>query len=380
MAALYDSMGFTVSGNGSDGQTQTMEIAGIRSERSTDVRWVVIGGGPVSHHLRRRLANPRQRDDVPSDRSEAPMVLVLVADDGDFAAITGQRPEVRRAGIIRDVQDALAPGREGSGQGSVAQKPLRVVVISSAVVCGASLSRGVIEDSDPVVTGHEPGIAGDLALYEASVRESLDGWGDEAPPLTMVRCASLVGPEVDTMITRHFEAPRLLAVREADRPWQFLHVDDLVTAVRLVVDQDIDGAVTAGAVRSSPDGTVVPDVEPTETVARIASRRIIALRSSAAFSTAERLHRTGVLTAPASDLAYAVYPWTVGSATLAEHGWRSTVSSAECTRQIADQVRGQLGMGGRRWRSTGAAALGAAGAAVALVGTAALLRQSHGRR
>lgn len=399
MEALYDAKTFTVSGNRSDGHTQTMEKAEIRSERSAAVRWQVVGNGPVSTFLRRVLAESSLASSPggePVDRT----VAVLVADDGDFAAITGQRPEARRSRIVRDIHEALSPttpvgtpdvladeGRETTdepdriGSRTVRSDQLsRVIVISSAVVYGAFASRETIVDSDPVLTAHELGIAGDVALYESSVRDVLDSLGDAAPPLTVVRCASLVGPDVDTMITRHFESPRLLAVREVDRAWQFLHLEDLVTAVRLIVEQEIDGSVTAGAMRATADGSVLPDVEATETVARIASRRIIELRSSAAFATAERLHRAGVLTAPASDLAYAVYPWTVQSSTLVEYGWRSQVTTAECARQIADQVRGQVGMGGRRFRSTGAAALGAAGAAVALVGTAALVRQSNRHR
>ena len=51
------------------------------------------------------------------------------------------------------------------------------------------------------------------------------------PPLvTVLRPAALVGQGVDTMITRHFEAPRLLTVRGAVREWQFVHIEDLASA------------------------------------------------------------------------------------------------------------------------------------------------------
>ena len=51
----------------------------------------------------------------------------------------------------------------------------------------------------------------------------------------MLRPAALVGGGVDTIFTRHFEAPRLLAVKGSRTCWQFCHVDDLLSAIELVV-------------------------------------------------------------------------------------------------------------------------------------------------
>ena len=65
--------------------------------------------------------------------------------------------------------------------------------------------------------------------------------------ITAVRPAALVGDGVDTVITRHFEAPRLLTLRGAEPAWQFCHVDDLGSAVALVVGPGRRGAVSVGA-------------------------------------------------------------------------------------------------------------------------------------
>ena len=51
--------------------------------------------------------------------------------------------------------------------------------------------------------------------------------------VTVVRPATLVGPDVDSVLTRHFEAPRLLVVRDSSPRWQFCHVDDLAPALEL---------------------------------------------------------------------------------------------------------------------------------------------------
>jgi hypothetical protein len=52
--------------------------------------------------------------------------------------------------------------------------------------------------------------------------------------------------------------------------------------------------------------------------------RRVELPSSLAFSTAERLHRVGVLPAPPGDLAFVAYPWAVSSRRLREAGWQPT--------------------------------------------------------
>src|SRR5258707_12913429 len=42
--------------------------------------------------------------------------------------------------------------------------------------------------------------------------------------ITVVRPAALVGEGIDTVITRHFESPRLLAGKGCAPRWQFCHV------------------------------------------------------------------------------------------------------------------------------------------------------------
>jgi nucleoside-diphosphate-sugar epimerase len=226
-----------------------------------------------------------------------------------------------------------------------------------------------VRDDEPVpVPDPQESLVGDLQAVElelARVRRRRGG-----PVLTVLRPAPLVGPGVDTMVTRHFEAPRLLTVRGAAREWQFLHVDDLVAAVELVLDQRLGGTFTLGA----------QDALSTAQVLELSGMRSIELAAVTAFGTAERLHRVGALPAPSSELAYVVYPWTVTSEGLRAAGWESWWTSEACLQVLLDSVRGRLGVGGRRIGTKDAAALGAAGAAVALIGTAAVWRQARARR
>jgi len=61
--------------------------------------------------------------------------------------------------------------------------------------------------------------------------------------VTVVRPAALVGPGVDTYLTRHFEAPRLLVVRGTEPIWQFCHVDDLLSALEYAALGKVTGVV-----------------------------------------------------------------------------------------------------------------------------------------
>jgi hypothetical protein len=106
--------------------------------------------------------------------------------------------------------------------------------------------------------------------------------------------------------------------------------------------------------------------------------RHVELTESMAFSTAERLHRLGVLPAPASDLDFVVRPWAVSSARLLEAGWSPTYDNATCLGVLLEQVRGHHAVASRRLDRKDAA-LGAAGAAVALVGTASVVRRRRRR-
>jgi nucleoside-diphosphate-sugar epimerase len=57
----------------------------------------------------------------------------------------------------------------------------------------------------------------------------------------------VVGRGVDTVLTRHFEAPRLLVVRDSRPCWQFCHLDDLVEALAVAAASDVQGPLTVGA-------------------------------------------------------------------------------------------------------------------------------------
>lgn len=328
---------------------------------------VVIGRGPIASAVAAAWGQDvRTMDELPVDSPQDHLlgatVVVLVAHAGDLVGAATKGRREREAAVVAHTQRVLGAARAVGAR--------HVVAIGSAVVHGAWADRPVIHDADALPRADEAardGLVGDLLAAEAVLERARRR---KAPLVTVLRPAAVVGAGIDTFVTRHFEAPRLLTVRGAVRQWQFLHVEDLAAAARFAVAHRLTGALTVGA------GDVL---QPAEVEAAAGMRRI-ELAAATAFGTAERLHRVGVLPAPASELAFVVYPWTVAADRLHEAGWTARWSSAACLDVLLEGVQGRVAVAGRRVGTRDAAALGAAGAAVAVIGTAAVWRQARARR
>ncbi|MEZ0448491.1 NAD-dependent epimerase/dehydratase family protein, partial [Cellulomonas sp. ICMP 17802] len=286
-----------------------------------------MGHGPIASAVAATWGgNVRSIDEVPAERPQDALagatVVVLVAHPGDLVASAVKGRREREAAIVAHTQRGLAAARAVGAR--------HVVAISSAVVHGAWPDRPVVHDADPLPGADEAprdGLVGDLLAAEAVLAR---GGRRKTPLVTVLRPAAVVGAGVDTFVTRHFEAPRLLTVRGAARQWQFVHVDDLAGAARFAVEHGLAGVLTVGG----------DDVlEPAQVEAAAGMRRI-ELAAATAFGTAERLHRVGVLPAPASELAFVVYPWTVASDRLRAAGWEPRWSSAACLDVLLEGVQG----------------------------------------
>ena len=283
--------------------------------------------------------------------------LVWSAAATDLESTLGVSPQKRRDRVTARARAVVTS--------AAASRVSQLVVVTSAMVYGAAPDNPVpLPEGSRLHAVSEGGIVGDLLAVEeivAHARVVHPGLS-----ITVIRPAALVGPAVDTIVTRHFEAPRLLTVKGANPAWQFCHVADLGSAVLVVIRHDLGPAVTAGA-----EGYLTQE----QVEARTGMRRI-ELSASAALGTAQRLHRFGVLPAPASELALAIHPWAIDSATLHTVGWRPAYDNVTCLGVLLETIRGRRALAGRRVAPKDAA-LGAASAAVALVGTAAVLRRAR---
>jgi nucleoside-diphosphate-sugar epimerase len=185
-----------------------------------------------------------------------------------------------------------------------------------------------------------------------------------------LRPAALVGPGVDTVVTRHFEAPRLLAVKGCAPRWQFCHLDDLVTALELAALGKVTGIVGVGS-----EGWLEQDE-----VEELTGKRRFELPAVITFGTAQRLHRIGVTPAPATDLQYVVYPWVVDCAALRNVGWKPAYDNASALTALIEETAGRHALAGRRLGGKEATMATAAGATVAVIGAAAVVRRARRKR
>ena len=162
-------------------------------------------------------------------------VDVVVHTDLDLAPDSEHR--TRRAFNVRGAQTVLtaaAAGRVG-----------RVILVTSAMVYGARADNPVpLPETTPLAADVDSSVAGDLLEIEQLAQRSLRA--HPGMELTVVRPAALVGDGIDTIVTRHFEAPRLLTVKGCEPRWQFCHMDDLVSALELAVTGEVTGEFAVG--------------------------------------------------------------------------------------------------------------------------------------
>jgi nucleoside-diphosphate-sugar epimerase len=285
--------------------------------------------------------------------------VVFVAGGTDLGADLRLTARQRRERSLRRAQTVITA--------AAAAGAAHLIAVTSAMVYGARDDNPLpLDDHAPLRATVDTGVVGDLM----DVEQLLAVTADVHPGLlvTVLRPAALVGPGVDTVITRHFEAPRLLTVRGSSPAWQFCHVEDLGSAVAVAATHRLSGPLTVGS-----EGWL----EQAE-VEQLSGMRRVELSEATALGTAQRLHRIGVLPTPASDLAFALHPWAVSSARLRAEGWLPAYDNATCLGVVLDGVRGSLAVAARRVDRRDAA-LGAASAAVAMVGTAAIMRRRRRR-
>jgi nucleoside-diphosphate-sugar epimerase len=331
-----------------------------------------------SQHVKRVIAIDEERGDIegvtwrvgdirdPALAGKLTGVDVVVHTDLDLSPDTGARQ--RRAYNVRGAQTVLtaaAAGRVG-----------RAVLVTSSMVYGARPDNPVpLPEDAPLTAEADSSVAGDMLEIEQLARRSPRT--NPGLAVTVVRPAALVGDDrsaqgdpwsVDTLVTRHFEAPRLLAVKGSAPRWQFCHVEDLISALECTVGGGLDGEFAVGC-----DGWLEQDE-----VERISGLKSIELPARLTFGAAQRLHRMGVTPAPAIDLRYVVYPWVVDCAALRRAGWQPRFDNETALRVLLDQRKGRHAVAGRRIARK-EATITAAGATVAVIGTAAIVRRARRR-
>jgi UDP-glucose 4-epimerase len=244
----------------------------------------------------------------------------------------------------------------------------RFVHLSSAAVYGAHPDNALpLAETAPLRANpdYAPG-------YHHQLAEELVGEFAEGHPATRVvilRPATVLGPGVDHLLSRHLEAPRLLLVAEHEPPLQFVHVDDLAAAVHLAATGDLTGAFNVAA-----DGWL-----SCEELGTVLGRRRITVPEAVAFSLTRSLWAKGLGGIPPGALHYLMHPHVVSSARLKAAGWTPLRTNREALREFAAEHAGWVRLGALRVRSRDLA-IGAFAVAGALIGLVVGGRKRSRRR
>jgi nucleoside-diphosphate-sugar epimerase len=298
------------------------------------------------------------RDPVVAQRLAGADAVVHLAVDWSLQTPQAERSALNVRGTQTVVTAAAAAGIP------------RVVVVTSASVYGALEENPTPLDEDAPLQAPPEGIVADLLEIETVAEDARRV--HPGLSVTVVRPAALVGPGVDTLVTRHFASPRLLVIKDTSPTWQFCHVEDLASALVVAALGGVSGAVTVGCDGYLDQGRVED----------LSGMKRVEVPATLAYATAERLHRVGVTPAPASDLAYVMHPLVVPSAALRAAGWRPAHDNEGCLAVVLDEVRGDVSVAGRRIgrRDATVAGASAAGATVAVLGAAAFVRAARRAR
>ena len=193
-----------------------------------------------------------------------------------------------------------------------------VVLLSTAMVYGAWVGNPVpLTEAAPV----RPNPDFRWAMTRAEVERIGRAWGDASDTaVSVLRPTAVVTSDKLGQLARVVHRARIGLAAVGDPPVQYLHVDDLVSAIVTVVDKQFDGVANV-----APDGWIPPDdlagLEGPQPRIRVPAW--VALAAAAARNAA------GVSPIPPGIVAYTSHSWVVANDQLRALGWRAEYTNEE---------------------------------------------------
>ncbi|MEI7623151.1 MAG: NAD-dependent epimerase/dehydratase family protein [Actinomycetes bacterium] len=236
------------------------------------------------------------------------------------------------------------------------------VVLSSGLVYGARADNPIpLTEYAPV----RPNSAIDAAVERAELERLCRTWSRaRGATCAMVRPCIVVGPENEKWLARSSWATAGLQLSGAVAPVQFVHLDDLTTALLVVCRSRVDGPINV-----APDGWLSVD----EVRALKGPTARVRISKPFAYVLARIGKYFGVAPADPDALLASSGPWVVDNERIRSLGWEPTFTNEEA---YVDADRGGL------WsrltpRHRQQMALGAVGAVVltSALGAFLLIRQ-----
>lgn len=349
-----------------------MAAKAVRGHARVMARVVVTGAaGPLARKVRALLAG---RDDVTSvvgidllpvtghhveeyrlDLATADLTEAFESADAviHLASVFGpyfEGPEVDDAVDVTMARRVLAASDKAGAE--------TVVLMSSATVYGPWPNNAVPLTEDAPMRPH-PDLT--FAVQMAEIERVAAEWASEHPSVAVsrLRPATIVGGE-ENWLAEALDAVSGLPPGE-ETPAQYLHIDDLASAVVVAFAKRMRGPVNV-----APSGWLTPNERKAlDPVPKIR------LPEQAALRAADLRWRLGLAPTTPGVVAYARHPWVVANDRLVAAGWSESHSNEEAyvagheasaIEQISPQRRQELALG-----IAGAALAAAVGGVVAFV-------------
>ena len=187
----------------------------------------------------------------------------------------------------------------------------QLIVVSSAMVYGAWPNNSVpISEDAPV----RPNPESAFAVHQADAERTALEWADIDPNrrVTILRPTAVASPNATGLIGEALLAAAPIRTRRDEPPQQFVHLDDLATAVATVAQLDYSGVFNV-----APDGWLTAK----EVRELVGARPIIRLPVPLPGRLDRYVARRVGHQAPTGLLPYTRYPWVVANDRLRSTGW-----------------------------------------------------------
>jgi nucleoside-diphosphate-sugar epimerase len=239
------------------------------------------------------------------DRACAQRVVV------DLGSSDHDRRAARRESATESIASTLAVADEIRAQ--------HVVFVSSALVYGAAANNPVPLTEDATL---RPEVDFVFARQLASAEELVEQWrlADPCRATTVLRPALALAADGSSRLATALVHGLGRRFAEADPPSQFLHLDDLASAVALAVEQRLDGVFNV-----APDGWVAG--ERVRALSGERPRLPVPERVGDVVAGLRWRFQRGPI--PPGLLAYTREPWVISNGRLREAGWEPTVTNEQ---------------------------------------------------
>jgi nucleoside-diphosphate-sugar epimerase len=241
---------------------------------------------------------------------------------------------------IRDLDEMRSINLDGTRnalEAARAAEVARVVYLSSVVAYGAHA------DNDVPLTETSP-LRGTPGFPYAEHKRDVEAWlwpwhaAGEGPALTVLRSAAVLGPGVQNFITRLLELPVLPVIDGRLPPLQFVHLDDVVTAIVHAIEHDLDGVFNV-----APDGWLEH-----ERIVGLVTRGTVAMSATLLERLVDRSLRLGVGELPPAIVELFRHPWVLANDRLRATGWSPQRTNEEALLEAVLEHAPYYALG--RWR------------------------------